>query len=122
MPWIGYCKLTSSFIEFLLDRFHSSDRFRTAINVFGDSIGCAIVQHLSRKELDALDRRELVFVDDTRNNSSTIIPLFEPAENRASIVHASNHVRSITYDNPTFVDPIKTIEDDDDNTLAQTSF
>ncbi|CAF1684476.1 unnamed protein product [Adineta ricciae] len=98
------------------------DRFRTAINVFGDSIGCAIVQHLSRKELDALDRRELIFVDDTRNHSSTIIPLFEPTKNRASIVRASNHVGSITHDNPTFVDPIKTIEDDDDNTMAQTSF
>lgn len=32
------------------------DRFRTAINVFGDSIGCAIVQHLSRKELRKLDQ------------------------------------------------------------------
>ena len=38
---------------------HSSDRFRTAINVFGDSIGCAIVQHLSRKELDELNNQEM---------------------------------------------------------------
>ncbi|CAF1201791.1 unnamed protein product [Didymodactylos carnosus] len=31
------------------------DRFRTAINVWGDSIGCAIVEKLSKKELDALE-------------------------------------------------------------------
>ena len=41
-----------------------SDRFRTAINVFGDSIGCAIVQHLSRKELRVADE----------NNSNNDIP------------------------------------------------
>lgn len=114
--------MSLSFIEFLLNLFRFSDRFRTAINVFGDSIGCAIVQHLSRKELDALDRRELALIDESRHNSSTIVPLFEPAKNRADIVHASNHVGSIAYDNPTFVDPIKTIEDDDDNTLVRTSF
>ena len=36
------------------------DRFRTAINVFGDSIGCAIVQHLSAKELQKLDNPDSV--------------------------------------------------------------
>ena len=41
---------------FFLSLF-DSDRFRTTINVFGDSIGCAIVQHLSRKELAALDEK-----------------------------------------------------------------
>ncbi|CAF1277447.1 unnamed protein product, partial [Didymodactylos carnosus] len=34
------------------------DRFRTAINVFGDSIGCGVVEHLSRKELAAFDENE----------------------------------------------------------------
>ncbi|XP_041452896.1 excitatory amino acid transporter-like [Lytechinus variegatus] len=34
------------------------DRCRTSINVVGDSYGAAIVHHLSRKELDALDREE----------------------------------------------------------------
>ena len=38
--------------QFVNETFFS-DRFRTAINVFGDSIGCGIVQHLSRKELQA---------------------------------------------------------------------
>ncbi|XP_063970869.1 excitatory amino acid transporter 2-like [Lytechinus pictus] len=34
------------------------DRCRTSINVVGDSYGAAIVHHLSKKELDALDREE----------------------------------------------------------------
>ena len=32
-----------------------SDRFRTAVNVWGDSLGAAIVEHLSRKDLLAVD-------------------------------------------------------------------
>merc|ERR1711994_1212606 len=32
------------------------DRFRTAINVLGDSIGSGIIDHLSRKELEEMDR------------------------------------------------------------------
>merc|ERR1712096_546709 len=32
------------------------DRFRTAINVLGDSIGAGIVDHLSKGELDDADR------------------------------------------------------------------
>ena len=34
------------------------DRCRTTINVLGDSIGCAVVEHLSRKELKMLDNQE----------------------------------------------------------------
>ncbi len=48
-----------------------SDRFRTAINVFGDSIGCAIVQHLSRKELRAFDEKQII----DENNSNKVFPL-----------------------------------------------
>ena len=33
-------------------------RFRTAINVLGDSIGAGIVDHLSKGELDQLDGLE----------------------------------------------------------------
>ena len=33
------------------------DRFRTMINVEGDSIGAAIVAHLSMKDLEAQDER-----------------------------------------------------------------
>lgn len=50
---IGFCKFVDE--KYRLENNYSSDRFRTAINVFGDSIGCAIVQHLSRKELSTLD-------------------------------------------------------------------
>ena len=31
------------------------DRIRTAVNVWGDSLGAAIVEHLSRKDLLAVD-------------------------------------------------------------------
>ena len=33
------------------------DRFRTAINVLGDAFGAGIVAHLSKKELEAMDRQ-----------------------------------------------------------------
>jgi hypothetical protein len=57
---IGFCKEK----RFQWDRsirchLAFRDRFRTAINVFGDSIGCAIVQHLSRKELVELAKQEM---------------------------------------------------------------
>ncbi|CAM4754953.1 unnamed protein product [Rotaria magnacalcarata] len=53
------------------------DRFRTAINVFGDSIGCAIVQHLSRKELRVLDD-EIAAANVDTNHSATILPVLVP--------------------------------------------
>ena len=34
------------------------DRFRTVVNVMGDAIGAGIVYHLSKAELDELDRKE----------------------------------------------------------------
>ncbi|CAF1292200.1 unnamed protein product, partial [Didymodactylos carnosus] len=43
------------------------DRFRTAINVFGDAVGCGVVQHLSRKELEALNN------DDKLEESTAVI-------------------------------------------------
>ncbi len=93
------------------------DRFRTAINVFGDSIGCAIVQHLSRKELAALDNKETSLEDDDKN---TVVPLLVPVNTHTQ---SSNRVLPITYDNPTFVDQPETISDDDnDNNMARTHF
>lgn len=50
---IGFCKLIEEKDDEENLRFR--DRFRTAINVFGDSIGCAIVQHLSAKELQKVE-------------------------------------------------------------------
>ncbi|CAF1103005.1 unnamed protein product [Adineta steineri] len=80
------------------------DRFRTAINVFGDSIGCAIVQHLSRHELKALDNKEKIAILNGINDSRTIVPLIVPSNQRVSIA----------FDNPTFIDPQGTISDTDD--------
>lgn len=34
---------------------HNRDRFRTSVNVVGDSYGAGIVYHMSKAELDALD-------------------------------------------------------------------
>ena len=36
--------------------FCCRDRFRTAVNVLGDSFGAGIVAHLSQKELEEMDR------------------------------------------------------------------
>ena len=47
------------------------DRFRTAINAFGDSIGCAIVQHPSAKELRALHDANA----DDGNQGASVVPL-----------------------------------------------
>jgi hypothetical protein len=100
--------------------FIYSDRFRTAINVFGDSIGCAIVQHLSRKELSALDEKEAAEAE-----ANTILPLLAPnAEQDTKVpthIHSSNHVVPIVYDNPTFTNQLETINDDEDNTTARTN-
>jgi hypothetical protein len=83
--------------------------------VFGDSIGCAIVQHLSRKELEALDNQETL----STNDSNTVVPLLVPNN---TTTHPSNHVTPVTYNNPTFINQSETIPDDDDNTLARTNF
>jgi len=35
------------------------DRFRTVVNVMGDAIGAGIVYHLSKKELEELDTKNV---------------------------------------------------------------
>jgi len=35
------------------------DRFRTVVNVMGDAIGAGIVYHLSKKELEELDTKNI---------------------------------------------------------------
>jgi hypothetical protein len=113
MLLIGYCKFTklllsqSSFLN--KSFFFLSDRFRTSINVFGDSIGCAVVQHLSRQELKALDNKRISVDYIDTSNPNTIVSLLAP-NNMAT--YPSNHVVSGTYDNPAFP---KTISDDEEN-------
>ena len=34
------------------------DRFRTMINVWGDAVGAGVVENLSRKQLQKMDRQE----------------------------------------------------------------
>lgn len=45
-------------INACLTVFFSRDRFRTAINVLGDTIGAGIVDHLSQDDLKLMDRLE----------------------------------------------------------------
>jgi len=51
--------LPSESISIILSLDWLLDRFRTAINVLGDSIGAGIVNHLSAKELRQLDQQEI---------------------------------------------------------------
>jgi len=48
------------------------DRFRTAINVLGDSIGAGLVYHLSKKELEVMNKP-----NSTRNGDFEAVPLTE---------------------------------------------
>jgi hypothetical protein len=112
MLLIGFCKIfilsQSCFVNKYFLLFFFSDRFRTAINVFGDAIGCAIVQHLSRKELSALDNKETanpLIVSDAKHGTNT-----------------SNHVvTTTTYDNPTFIIQSETYDDDKENMIVRTN-
>ena len=36
-----------------------SDRVRTTINILGDAIGAGIIDHLTKKELEALNKHDL---------------------------------------------------------------
>merc|ERR1719244_398659 len=46
------------------------DRFRTAINVLGDSLGAGIVSHLSKTELELMDKAELGEMEMDRKNGT----------------------------------------------------
>lgn len=92
-----------------------SDRFRTAINVFGDSIGCAVVHHLSRKELDTLDYKRTSIDDSNINHSKSTAALIPP-----NYMPQLNHVTSPVHDNPTFSNQTETIFEDD-NATARTN-
>merc|ERR1739842_98868 len=50
--------LPSESVSIILSVDWLLDRFRTAINVLGDSIGAGIVNHLSKEELIRLDKLE----------------------------------------------------------------
>jgi hypothetical protein len=98
--------------------FFFSDRFRTAINVFGDSIGCAIVQHLSRKELKALDEKQTSINYIDSNNPNTIVHLPHPQD---TIINRLNHAAPAAYDNPTYIHQPWSIPDNEEN-MGKTYF
>merc|ERR1712186_303204 len=64
--------LPSEAVSIILSVDWLLDRFRTAINVLGDSIGAGIVYHLSKKELGEIDQNENVKTNETRSNGNTM--------------------------------------------------
>jgi len=56
------------------------DRFRTAINVLGDSIGAGLVYHLSKNELDDMHLNNKVNSTQQRNGEFEAVPLTEIEE------------------------------------------
>ena len=116
MPLIGYCKYRF-YHKRIQSNFDShSDRFRTAINVFGDSIGCAIVQHLSRHELQALSEKQ-IFIEE--NNPNGTVALLVPND---TIIPLSNPMGSVAYNNPTFLPESRTLPIDENSTMGKTYF
>ncbi|CAF2408050.1 unnamed protein product [Rotaria sp. Silwood2] len=96
------------------------DRFRTAINVFGDSIGCAIVEHLSRKELDA---------DANINGTDTAMQTLVSTDTECGtgtpngiVIRPPNHIPPTTYNNPTFANSSEANNNDKDNNMDKTNF
>jgi len=65
--------LPSESVSIILSLDWLLDRFRTAINVLGDSIGAGIVNHLSQKELEAMTQREQDSIALEMTNSSSTL-------------------------------------------------
>lgn len=55
----GWCFYSSSAFLFFLFFSTCRDRFRTSVNVVGDSYGAGIVYHLSKDELDTFDAQQV---------------------------------------------------------------
>lgn len=89
-----------------------SDRFRTSVNVVGDSYGAGIVYHLSKAELDELDKHaaksdgiELVsknqsYCDDMKNHH-------ENNSNQCVLTSTDIATSSATANNSVVVDECK---------------
>ena len=97
--------------------FIFSDRFRTAVNVFGDSVGCAIVNHLSRKELSAPDGRQKSSGGVNINRLNLDSPFLHL--NNFSI-YPSNHMKPFTYGNLTLSNETKTRIDEENKHTSRT--
>ena len=60
-------------------------RFRTAINVLGDSIGAGIVDHLSKDDLQAMEDEESktdVLDEPKQNGGNYLLEIFHTSLNR----------------------------------------
>ena len=65
------------------------DRFRTAINVEGDSIGAGIVYHLGRKKLEEADAAEAAAREAALEAGSTL-------SSKQSVVSAGEKINGIS--------------------------
>ncbi|CAF4838500.1 unnamed protein product [Rotaria sp. Silwood1] len=105
------------------------DRFRTAINVFGDSIGCAVVQHLSRKELNAPVNQETTTAVTNINDPDTVRRMllsanteYDTGTPNGTVIYPPNNLLSTTHDNPAFTNSSEINNDDQANNIYKTNF
>lgn len=60
--------------------YSTSDRFRTMINVLGDSIGAGLVYEMSKKELEELDEAAGINRPTTNNTGDMALETIETAK------------------------------------------
>ena len=83
------------------------DRLRTPINVLGDAYGSAIVEHLSRSELQEFsDRLNNQDIDDEKNNILSQPLPSSPSSSAVSSLKSINYKESkdsMSYNNSAFI-------------------
>lgn len=84
--------------------------------MFGDSIGCAIVQHLSRHELQALSEKQ---TSGDGNDPNGTVTLLVPNDTTIAL---SDPVGSASYNNPTFLPESRTLTIDENPNMSKTYF
>lgn len=91
----------------------SRDRFRTSVNVMGDSYGAAIIYHLSKAELDELDahtaKSDNIEMTKTQTQSSYYDDMKNHHENNSNqcVLSAAATTATTSANNPVVVDECK---------------
>ena len=71
------------------------DRIRTPINILGDAIGSAVVEHLSRDDLEKFSS-----IDDNLNRAKELEP--EQKDNNVAVVNMTQESPTTEHVNPAF--------------------